>query len=70
MGIKDILSEQGKRLTTSPTILRWMTDDRVMRVVNGVMDGRGRLEAAAEKAGEAWDVLLNGRAMPNIDPAL
>lgn len=70
MGIKDILSQQGKRLTSSPTLLRWMTDDRVMRVVNGVMDGRGRLEVAAVKAGEAWDVLLNGRAMPNIDPAL
>lgn len=70
MSVKDILVGQGKRLASSPTLLRLMTDDRVMRLFNGVMDGQQRVRDASEKAGEAWHLLLHGRGMPTIDPAL
>lgn len=40
-----------------------MGNDRVMRLATGVMDAPNRLRAA-------WDILLNGHALPNIDPAL
>jgi 8-amino-7-oxononanoate synthase len=43
--------------------MRWVSDDRVMRATEGLLDARGRLEAA-------WKVLKNGHALPNIDPAL
>ena len=70
MALKEVLAQQGKRFAMSPTMLRFMSDDRVMRVVNGVMDGRNRVRAAAEKAGEAWFLLTRGRELPTIDPAL
>lgn len=43
--------------------MRWVSDDRVMRATEGLLDARGRLEAA-------WKVLTNGHALPNVDPAL
>jgi hypothetical protein len=43
--------------------MRWVTDDRVMKATEGLMDARHRVKAA-------WDLLLNGHALPNIDPAL
>jgi 8-amino-7-oxononanoate synthase len=70
MSLKDVLVGRGKRLAMSPTVLRMVSDDRVMRVFNGVMDGRNRVRAAAEKANEAWYVLTHGRDLPTIDPAL
>jgi 8-amino-7-oxononanoate synthase len=70
MGIKDIVLNRGKELASSPTVMRMISDDRVMKVFNGVMDGRNRVRAAAEKAGEAWYVLLNGHGMPSIDPSI
>jgi 8-amino-7-oxononanoate synthase len=70
MSLREAIVGRGKRLAMSPNVLRVVSDDRVMRVFNGVMDGRNRVRAAAEKAGEAWFLLLNGRAMPSIDPAL
>lgn len=70
MSLRDVIVGQGKRMAMSPTVLKVVSDDRVMRVFNGVLDGRTRIRAAAEKAGEAWYLLVNGRGMPNIDPAL
>ncbi len=70
MSVKEILIGQGKRLASSPTMLRLMTDDRVMRLFNGVLDSQQRVRDASEKAGEAWHLLIHGRAMPTIDPAL
>jgi 8-amino-7-oxononanoate synthase len=67
MGLKEVLVGQGKRLASRPTVVRVASDDRVMRVVNGVLDGRSRVRAAAEKANEAWHLLLNGRALPSLD---
>lgn len=63
MGMKDKISERGKKILLSPTVMRVMSDDRVMRGVEGLMDAPSRMRAA-------WRVLLNGHDLPNIDPAL
>ncbi len=70
MSIKDRLVEQGKKLTTSGPFVRLVSNDSFMRVATGVMDAKNRLHAAAEHASEAWSILLNGHALPTIDPAL
>ena len=63
MGLKDRVVERGRRILLSPSVLRWATDDRVMRVAEGVLDARLRF-------GTAWKILLNGHGLPNVDPAL
>ncbi len=63
MGLRQTLLANGKRLLLRPSVMRLATDDRVMRVAEGVMDARHRLRAA-------WEVLVSGRELPNIDPAL
>ncbi len=70
MSIRDRLIERGKKAAASPRLTRMLTDDRVMRVAEGVLDAPSRLRAARRKAAEAWDVLVHGVALPNIDPAL
>src|ERR1041385_3167166 len=70
MSMRDRLVEQGKELASSGAVLRLMSNDRVMRVATGVMDARTRLRTATGLAAEAWNVLLNGHALPTIDPAL
>ena len=70
MSMKDRLVEQGKKLASSGPVVRLISNDGVMRVATGVMDARTRFSAAAEHASEAWNILVNGHAMPNIDPAL
>ncbi len=70
MGVRDILADQGKKLASSTFVLRLVSNDRVMKVATGVMDARSRFRAAAEKVAEAGDIIVNGYAMPNIDPAL
>jgi len=62
--------ERGKQFSVHPSVLRMISDDRVMRVIQGVMDGRNRVRAAAEKAGEAWYLLTNGHSLPAMDPAM
>jgi 8-amino-7-oxononanoate synthase len=54
----------------TPTVLKVLSDDRVMRAAEGVMDARTRMRAAAAKAGEAWQVLTRGHALPSIDPSI
>ncbi|WP_437768265.1 aminotransferase class I/II-fold pyridoxal phosphate-dependent enzyme [Sorangium sp. So ce764] len=68
--MKDRLVDQAKKLTSSGVVVRVVSNDRVMRLATGVMDAKNRLRAARERAAEAWDILLNGHALPNIDPAL
>ncbi len=70
MGVRDILVDQGKKLASSPLVLRLISNDRVMKVATGVMDAKSRFRAAAEKVAEAGEILVNGYAMPSIDPAL
>jgi 8-amino-7-oxononanoate synthase len=43
--------------------MRFVSDDRVMRAAEGLMDARSRVR-------DAWKVLTNGYELPNIDPAL
>ena len=70
MGLKNRLVERGKQLAMTPRVLKVLSDDRVMRAAEGVMDARNRVRAAAEKANEAWQLLTNGHALPAIDPSI
>jgi 8-amino-7-oxononanoate synthase len=67
--VKDFL-DRGKKLSRSPAVLRWMANDRVMRLASGVMEARQRFGDAADLAREAWRVLVNGHELPSIDPAM
>ena len=70
MGWKNRLVERSKKIAMTPRVLRVLSDDRVMRAAEGVMDARTRMRAAADKAGEAWQLLVQGRALPTIDPSI
>jgi 8-amino-7-oxononanoate synthase len=70
MGVRDLLVDQGKKLASSSFVLRLISNDRVMKVATGVVDARSRLRAAAEKVAEARTILIEGHALPTIDPAL
>ena len=70
MGLKERLSEQGKKLLGARLMMRMTSSDRVMKVANGVMDYKNRVRAAGDKAAEAWTILINGYGLPPIDPAL
>ena len=63
MGIRDTIIHRSKQALMSPAVMRIVSDDRVMKAAQGVMDARTRVRAA-------WNVLLNGHELPNIDPAL
>jgi 8-amino-7-oxononanoate synthase len=63
MGLRQALVDKGKQALLSPSVMRWVSDDRVMKATEGLMDARGRLKAA-------WSVLLKGHELPNVDPAL
>jgi 8-amino-7-oxononanoate synthase len=63
MGFRQTLVDKGKQALLRPSVMRWVSDDRVMKATEGLLDARGRLKAA-------WTVLKNGHELPNIDPAL
>jgi 8-amino-7-oxononanoate synthase len=63
MGLRQALVDKGKQALLRPSVMRWVSDDRVMKATEGLLDARGRLKAA-------WDVLKNGHELPNVDPAL
>jgi len=63
MGLRQTLVDKGKQALLSPSVMRFVSDDRVMKATEGLLDARGRLAAA-------WDVLKNGHQLPNVDPAL
>ena len=50
MGLRQALVDKGKQALLRPAVLRWVSDDRVMKATEGLMDARGRLKAA-------WTVL-------------
>ena len=70
MGLKKRIVERGKQLALTPRVLKVLSDDRVMRAAEGVMDARNRVRAAAEKANEAWHLLTSGHGLPSIDPSI
>ncbi len=59
-----------ERLGSSSMVMRLLSDDRVMRVTNGVMDAKNRVSAARDLATQALLILRDGHALPTIDPAL
>lgn len=63
MGLRQTLVDKGKQTLLRPSVMRWVSDDRIMKATEGLMDARGRLKAA-------WTVLKNGHELPNVDPAL
>ncbi|MBX3125594.1 MAG: aminotransferase class I/II-fold pyridoxal phosphate-dependent enzyme [Polyangiaceae bacterium] len=63
MSLKERISERGKKILANPAVLRWVSDDRVMKAAEGLMDAPSRMKAA-------WRVLVSGHDLPNIDPAL
>jgi 8-amino-7-oxononanoate synthase len=63
MGLKSRIVDRGKQLVQSPTVMRWVSDDRVMKAAEGVLDARTRVKLA-------WHMLKNGHALPPVDPAL
>jgi 8-amino-7-oxononanoate synthase len=63
VGLRQRILERSRKALLNPAVMRWVSDDRVMRATEGLLDARGRLEAA-------WKVLKNGHALPNVDPAL
>jgi 8-amino-7-oxononanoate synthase len=67
MNIRERLVEQGRRLSQSGPVVRVISDERVAKVAEGVLDGRNRLRAAREKVGEAVELLLHGRELPALD---
>ena len=63
MSLKQRFVHRSKKLAMSPPVMRWVSDDRVMKAAEGVMDARGRVK-------EAGRVLRDGHELPAIDPAL
>src|SRR5215831_15456293 len=63
MGLKSRIVDRGRQLVQSPRVMRWVSDDRVMRAAEGVMDARTRVRLA-------WHMLKNGHGLPHVDPAL
>ncbi|MES1176282.1 MAG: pyridoxal phosphate-dependent aminotransferase family protein, partial [Myxococcales bacterium] len=63
MGLKQRIVDRGKQALLQPSVLRWVTDDRVMKATEGLLDARTRMR-------DAWQVLIKGTELPNIDPAL
>lgn len=63
MDWKSKILERSSKILERPEVMRWVTDDRVMKVAEGVMDAPDRLRAAAR-------ILRDGYGLPNVDPAL
>lgn len=63
MSWKNKIFEQGTKVLENPYVMRWVSDDRVMKAAEGLMDAPERLRAA-------YSILRNGYGLPNVDPAL
>jgi len=61
--LKDRVLDPGSKILENPTVMRWVTDDRVMKAAEGLMDAPVRLRAALK-------ILKDGYELPNVDPAL
>ncbi|HVW25126.1 MAG TPA: pyridoxal phosphate-dependent aminotransferase family protein [Polyangiaceae bacterium] len=63
MGLTKRISSRSKRIVLNPTVMRWISDDRVMKAAEGVMGARTRVRAA-------WKILIDGHELPAVDPSL
>src|SRR5215813_3547608 len=63
MGLTKRISSRSKKIVLNPTVMRWISDDRVMKAAEGVMGARTRVRAA-------WKILVDGHDLPAVDPAL
>src|SRR6185295_10977298 len=63
MGLTKNITNRGKKMVLNPTVMRWISDDRVMKAAEGMLGARTRVRAA-------WKVLLDGHSLPAVDPAL
>jgi 8-amino-7-oxononanoate synthase len=63
MGLRSRIIDRGRQLVQSPAVMRWVSDDRVMKAAEGVLDAKARVRLA-------WHMLKNGHALPPVDPAL
>jgi 8-amino-7-oxononanoate synthase len=63
VGFRQRILDQSRKALLSPGVMRWASDDRVMKAAEGLMDARMRMR-------EAWKIILNGHELPNVDPAL
>ena len=63
MGLTKKITNRGKKMVLNPTVMRWISDDRVMKAAEGMLGARTRVRAA-------WKVLLDGHSLPAVDPAL
>ena len=63
MGLRQRIVDRGRQALARPAVMRWVTNDRVMRAAEGVMDARDRVKAA-------WGILVNGHELPSVDPAI
>ena len=63
MGLRSRIIDRGKQLVQSPIVMRWVSDERVMRAAEGVLDAKTRVRLA-------WHMLKNGHGLPHVDPAL
>lgn len=62
--------DRGKKLASSPAVMKLLASDRVMKVASGVLEARERFGEAAVLWREGLNVLANGHEMPNLDPSL
>ena len=63
MSLRKSILDKGKAVVARPQVMRWVTDDRVMKAAEGVLDAKVRLRAA-------WSIIRNGYELPAVDPAL
>jgi 8-amino-7-oxononanoate synthase len=63
MGLAKSLVKRSKKIILSPQVMRWVSDDRVMKAAEGLMDARSRVKVA-------WKILRDGHELPSVDPAL
>ncbi len=59
-----------ERLGSNKAVLRLLSDDRMMKVTNGVLDAKNRFAVAKQLAAQALLVLRDGQALPTLDPAV
>lgn len=63
MGLTKSIIKRSKKIILSPQVMRWVSDDRVMKAAEGLMDARSRVKIALK-------ILRDGHELPNVDPAL
>ena len=63
MGLRQRIVDKSRATLLRPSVMRWVTDDRVMKATEGLMDARLRVRTA-------WQILRKGHELPPIDPAL